>query len=75
MKLCGDHTASREFSWNCCISTEHLFERHIWGTAPASLTQNFVSLIRQRLPYDLCFIVRKKGFAIMIITDVTPLVF
>ena len=75
MKLCWDHTAAWEFSWICSISAEHLFERCIWGTASVSLTQDFVSPIRHRVPYDLCLIAGYKGIAIMTITGAISLVF
>ena len=49
----------------CSISAEHFFERYIWGTASVSLTQDFVSPIRYRVPYDLCLVTGYKGIAIM----------
>ena len=72
--LCLDHKATWEFSWICSISAEHLSVRYIWGTTSVSLTQDSVSPITYRLLCYLYLIVGYEGIAIMIATDVIPLV-
>ena len=50
IELCWYYVAAWEFLRICSISTEHPFERHIWGTAYVSLTQDFVSPVRHKYP-------------------------
>ena len=68
---CCDDTAAWEFPWICNISAKHTSGE----TNVKSLTLDFASPIRRNLLYDLCLTVGYECIAIMIITDVTPLVF
>ena len=68
-----DHTAAWELLWISSISAEHLFGRHISRTASISLTQDFLSPIRCRLPYDLCVIAEFEAITFMITAEMTSI--